>query len=333
MSRREKILAGAVGGTLAFLLLFVGARTWFKTPLHALDVRISAARGKISKIKSERLIYFNAEDRLKSISQRTFADTIDQASAQSGELLTRQILKAGLAETDFTRLPVGPRKLRGASEIGWSVQGDGSLSNVVNLVFLLNRSPWLHRTEGLTIIRGDSPGMVRVRFRYLTLIIDPSPDIVRTNLASSVGLESPERQLLNSIVSRDILRPYIRRPPAPVPGQPAQVPGTRPPPPPGPESFRVVSLSEWEGRPEVHIRDMTAQKTLVFRPGDELAGGKLMQVDYRPLPLPGNALLQSFSRLILKIGDEYWAIERGQTLADKRKMARAELPPSIIGPP
>jgi hypothetical protein len=31
----------------------------------------------------------------------------------------------------------------------------------------------------------------------------------------------------------------------------------------------------------------------------------------------------------LKIGNEYWAIERGKTLADKRKLSPAELPEQI----
>ncbi len=333
MNRREKILAASIGGVVGLIVVLWGIRALISQPLHVLDQRIATAREKISKIQSERRAYFAAEDRLKSITQRTFADSIDQASAQSGELLTRQIIQAGLAESDFTRLPVGPRKIRGASEIGWNVQGDGSLSNVVNLLFTLNQSPWLHRTENLAVTRGDSPGVVRVRFRYLTLVIDPAPDVVRTNLVAGLGLESSERHLLNSIVSRDVLRPYIRRPPpppaSPAPSTPA---GQRPAAPPGPESFRIVSLSEWEGVPEVHIRDMTAQKTHIYHPGDALEGGTLVMVDYRTLPRPDNPQLKSSSRMILKIGADYFAIERGRTLADKRKLAPSDLPPALVHP-
>jgi hypothetical protein len=50
-------------------------------------------------------------------------------------------------------------------------------------------------------------------------------------------------------------------------------------------------------------------------------------VDYRPLPMPGNEALKSFSRVILKVGEEYWAVERGQTLAEKRRLVPEELPP------
>jgi hypothetical protein len=50
------------------------------------------------------------------------------------------------------------------------------------------------------------------------------------------------------------------------------------------------------------------------------------------LPKPGNSLLQSFSRLILKVENEYWAVERGLTLADKRRLTPAELPPELVRP-
>lgn len=333
MKSREKILAGAVGGLVLVFVVVFGIRAVFLAPLRDLDKRTAAVREKINKIQAERRAYFSAEDRLKDITRRTFADTIDQASARSGEMLTGQIVTAGLEESDFTRLPAGPRKLRGASEIGWSVQGAGPLTNVINLLFLLNHSPWLHRTEGLVVQQGDAPGQVRVRFRYLTLVVDPAPEVERTNLVPALTLESPERHLLGSIVTRDILRPYIRRPPAPpAPGQPAPPP-SKPGVPPGPETFRVVSLSEWQGQPEIHIRDLTAQKTVRYRPGDELAGGTIVMVDYRPMPLPGNSLLQSHSRLILRIGDDYWAVERGRTLAEKRKLGPDELPTQLARRP
>ncbi len=330
MNRREKILALSVGTVVGLLVVVVGVRSLLLAPLKEIDKRLAVVREKIAKIQTDRRAYFAAEDRLKGITLRTFADTVDQASAKSGEMLTQQILAAGLEESDFARLPLGPRKLRGASEIGWNVQGDGPLTNVVNLLFLLNVSPWLHRTENLVVATGDKPGEVRVRFHYLTLVTDPAPEVTRTNLVFTLNLESPERHLINSIVSRDILRPYIKRPPAVAqPGQPAALP-SKPGVPPGPETFRVVSLSEWQGQPEIHIRDLSAQKTVRYRPGDELIGGLIVMVDYRPMPLPGNSLLQSYSRLILKIGNDYWAVERGRTLAEKRRLSESDLPTQLL---
>ena len=328
-------MAVVVLGSAALLGGALGLRAFITKPLTDLDKRIGAARERLEKINTDRRNFFTAEDRLKSLAKLAFADTVDEASALSGEALTKQILQAGLNEANFTRLPVGPRKMRGASEIGWNVQGDGPLASVVNLLFMLEQSPFLLRLDGLVLSQGDAPGHVRVRFRSLTLVMDPAPEVKREPLLAKAGLQTDERRTFDGIVARDILRPYIKRlPPPPVkgtPGTPSSTPAF-PPVPPGPETFRIVSLSEWQGQPEVHVRDLTSQKTARYKPGDALAGGTIALVDYRAMPLPGASGLQSFSRVIVRVKDEFYAIERGQTLADLRKMEAAQLPAGLAKP-
>jgi hypothetical protein len=155
------------------------------------------------------------------------------------------------------------------------------------------------------------------------------PEIEFAALEHKFSLYSPERRLYDDLVTRDILRPYIKRPP---PG-PATTPSPAIPAAPGevagPESLRVVSLSEWKGEPEVHVRDVTRSKTFRYKPGDALAGGTIVMIDYRPLPFPGNEVLKSFSRVILKIGSEFWAVERGRTLAEKHRLAPEQLPTEL----
>ena len=335
MNAREKTLAVIVLGTAALFGGALGIRAFIMKPLTDLDKRIVAARERLTKIQTERRNFFAAEDRLKSLTKLAFADTVDEASARSGEALTKQILQAGLDEGDFTRLPLGPRKLRGASEIGWNVQGDGPLAKVVNLLFILEQSPNLLRLEGLVLSQAEKPGEVRVRFRCLTLVMDPAPEVKREPLMAKADLKSDERRVFDGIVTRDLLRPYIKRPPPPPVvakggGSPAATatPAT-PPTAPGPETFRVVSLSEWQGQPEVHVRDLTAQKTPRYKPGDALAGGTIALIDYRALPLPGGNGLLSHSRVIVRVKDEFYAVERGQTLADLRKLDLVQLPPEL----
>ncbi|HWI58212.1 MAG TPA: hypothetical protein VNZ22_13360 [Bacillota bacterium] len=328
MNRREKMLLALVSGLVGLFGLGFGARLLFLKPLRDLDRRTAAVHDKLAKIQDERRAFFAAEDRLKGWARRTFAETVDQASAVSAELLTRQILTAGLVESDFSRLPLGPRKLRGASEIGWNVQGEGGLTNILNLLYSLDSAPWLHRTENLTVTMGETPGSVHVRFSYLTLVLDPPMEVTHTNVSNPLALQSPGRRQLDPIVIRDLLRPYLKAPPlAPAPAG-AKV-ATKGGGPPGPENYRIVSLSQWEGLPEVHVRDLAAQKTSRFKPGDPMAGGTLVMIDYRPQPDPANPFLQSFSRLILKIDRDYWAIERGKTFADKYKLTDAQLPPEL----
>lgn len=324
MNAREKRLVLIVGVLAALFVAFFGIKAVFTKPLRAIDKKTALLRDRLAKVKTEQRAYFSAEEYLKRQAQRAFADQIGPASAKSGEMLTKQILQSGLRETDFSRLPVGPRKLRGASEIGWNVQGQGALTDVVDLLFLLQESPCIHRIESVSISGGDKPGNVRIGFRFLTLVIDAAPEVELLPSDPTVKLDGQERRALERIVARDLLRPYIPRPP-----QKSGALSQSTPQPPGPESFRVVSLSDWGGEPEVHVRDLTSERTLRYKIGDELADGAIVMVDYRPLPLPGNEALKSFSRVIVQVGTNYWAIERGQTLADKRLLAPEQLPDAL----
>jgi hypothetical protein len=325
MNKREKILVTIVGSIVAVVVVGFGVRGALIKPLKEIDSRIKASQEKVNKIANEKRQFFATEDRMKQIALKTFGDTIDQASATSGEILTKRILESGLDDMEFTRTPASPRKLKGANEIGWIIQGEGALSNIVNLLFLLENSPYVHRVENVSVTTGDAVGRVRARFRYLTLVMDPSPEVKRVALAQKYTLESPERHVYDDLIARDILRPYIKRPappPQPTPGNPG---GTPPPGAPGAESFKIVSLSEWNGEPEVHVLDTSAQKTRRFKTGDELAGGKIVCVDYREMPMPDSFAL-SESRVIVQIGSDFWAIERGKTLAEKHKLDPAQLP-------
>lgn len=326
MNQREKLLAMLVGGIVGILVLAGGIRWLIFVPLQKIDKQTTALKDKIGKVKAERLAYFAADEQVKKWTQHGFADTVDQASAKSGEMLTQIILHSGLQEDEFTRLPVGPRKIRGASEIGWSIQGQGPLMSVVNLLFLLQESPYLHRLEGLSVSPGEKPGRVDVRFRYVTLVIDPAPVVDAISLASKYTLNSTERRTFDSIINRDLLRPYITKPPTP-PGV-AQGSSSQTTPI-GPENFRVVDLSEWQGRTEIAVLDKSSQRIMRHRVGDPLAGGVVIMIDTRPLPRPDRVGVQSFSRVIIQIGAEYWAIELGQSLADKYKLAPAQLPEKL----
>ena len=331
MNKREKILLVAVVGIVVVFGGGFALRTIWQKPIKEADRKIAGTRDKLEKLRVERRAYFEAEDVVKRFTQRAFADQVDQASAKSGEMLTKIILKCGLPEADFNRLPVGPRKLPGASEIGWNVQGEGRLSKITDLLFLLQESPYVHRVDGLTMAQGDNPADIRVRFRFVTLVMDPAPVVDPIDLTPKLTLQSPERLILDGIIKRDLLRPYIRRVPVPPPGTLPGQPSASPSPgsAPGPESFKIVSLSSWGGsEPEVLVFDSTAQKTLRFKPGDAWAGGIIVMVDYRSMPHPTKQH-DSESRVILRLGNEYWAIELGQTLAQKHKLSAAQLPEQL----
>ncbi|MBN2508404.1 MAG: hypothetical protein JXQ71_17130 [Verrucomicrobia bacterium] len=332
MKRRDKLLLFAIAGLAAVFVLGYTLKTALAKPLKAADQRNAALRSKLAKLNEERRAYFAAEDLVKQHARRCFADTVDEASARSGEMITKLILESGLREADFTRLPHGPRAIvpKGDQEIGWIIQGQGPLANVVNLLFLLQHSPQLHRIDTPAITPGDKPGFANVRLKYLTLVVSPAPDVQPQPLPPA-SLDSPQHKSYHPILARDIFRPYVKRPPPPP--EPARAPPpaqvVSAPAEPGPETFRIVSLSEWNGRPEIHVMNLNAKRTATYKAGDTLADGVVVMVDYRALPMPGKPGLMSFSRVILKIGSEFWAIERGQTLAEKYKLTPNQVPPNV----
>ena len=182
MNDREKKLLTIIGGMVGLVLLFLIGRSVFLKPLIEIDRRIAGVREKLDRLAKDRRDYFAAEDEVKAVATRTFSDDIDQASARFGEMLTRTLINSGLREADFSRLPTGTRKIRGALETGWTVRGDGPLHQVVSLIFLLDRATPVHRLDGLTLSPSDAPGRVKVSFRYLTLVPTPCPEVERGDL-------------------------------------------------------------------------------------------------------------------------------------------------------
>jgi hypothetical protein len=323
MKRRQTILLGAVG---CLFLLFIGAygiRTVFVKPLKELKNQIAALGDKLHKNKQEKEAYLLDEKYLQDTAPRLFGGDADTATAEAGKMLTEQIVRLGLQESQFSRTPLGARRLRGAQEVGWKVQGEGPLTKMIDLIFVLDQTPQVHRLENLALSAGDQPGRIKARFHYLTLVVEVKGAKPRADLQPKFTLDSPQRRFYDVIVQRDLLRPYAPRSPGDATA------GSRPASPL--DVLRVVSLSQWGGAPEVDICDTNSMKISVFKIGDTLAGGQIVMVDYRALPLPGKPGFVSDSRVILKLGTKYWAVERGQTLATKYQLAPEQLPAELRG--
>ena len=69
-----------------------------------------------------------------------------------------------------------------------------------------------------------------------------------------------------------------------------------------------------------------------LKPGDQLAGGRIVMVDYRLMPRLDKPKLFSQSRAIVKVGRYYWAVDLGQRLSEKRRLETSQLPPELAEP-
>jgi len=170
-------------------------------------------------------------------------------------------------------------------------------------------------------------------------VMDLKPDeklvTDQVSTIAPVKLDTEARKLYEPIAVRDLMRPYIRRPaappPSPVASAPRQSPGppTPAPSPSSPSSFRVVGLPDWTDDQEVLVTDSVSRQIRSYKAGDTLGGGVIAGIDYRPMPSKANPKLLSPSRVILKVGPDYFAVELGENLADKRRLPEGMLPEHI----
>ncbi len=325
MNPRTRLLAFAVLGLAGLIIVGFLIKGVLVRPLRAIDDQIVQLRVKLNGLEQERRAFLAADSEVRAGAARMFGADADEAEARLGAILTAQIVAVNLREADFTRMPSGRRRLPGAEEIGWTIQGEGPLPRVLDLLFVLQQDPRLHRLESLALSPANEGGRVRVRFRYLSLVLKPAPDFKPVTDLAQANLDSPQRHRYDAIMRRDLLRPMLAgdHEPPPAASEPVQQANV------DAQNLKVVSLSSWENQPEAHLYDGRNQKTTVCHPGEKLLDGELAMVDYRPLPWPGKPGLLSYSRLIWRIGEEYWAVEIGQTLAERRRLSAAELPPSL----
>ena len=52
-------------------------------------------------------------------------------------------------------------------------------------------------------------------------------------------------------------------------------------------------------------------------------------IDYSKKPRPDKPEVYTLSRVILKIGREYWTVDLEQRLSEKRRLKKSELPPEL----
>ena len=227
-------------------------------------------------------------------------------------------------------------------EIGWKCSLVGSLRGVVNMLYLMQADPYLRRVDGLVVNPDKNRKEMRMSFRYTTLVIekrkgdtfkvaaDQKPEPV-VSLA-----KAPNRGIYDSVAERNLFRPYVKKQkPRVVQKQLERRPPSRPPRRTGPDlsRFKVVSLTRWQDESEICVAETRSNSVRKFKIGDSLAGGKIVCVDYRKLPLPDNPEILSQSRVILKIGADYFAVELGRTLDRKYLVKKDRMPPGLIEKP
>ncbi len=356
MNPRERILAVAAGAVVAGLALWWLLDRAVLGPAADLEARAAQLQGDIEALDLANYRRGNYVRDIRELAGRTFNTDEMRASEALRAHLVELLHRSGLGAEGLSLKPFSGTPERGVyREIGWFIRARGRLEHVVNFLYLLDRDAYLHRTDAVSVSPVARSLDMDLQVRYSSLVLTPPKAkkvdgkpmmTLETNtvagMLDEVPLDDEARQAYAVITERDLFRPYVKRVerPAPPPQVVHSPPPSRPtpspssPPPAAPDDrFRVVGLPSWGEDQDVYVLDSSTKETNRYGPGDPLAGGEIVLVDYRALPLPDKPEILSGSRVILKIGPDYWAVELGRSLAEKYLVKRSRLPEALRAEP
>lgn len=336
--KREKIVAISAGAFIAVVVIYGAVSKMLLSPAASLDSRAAELRRKNSDLERENLKKSTLLANLRDMAHHSFGNDELRTSELMRALLVEMLEAADISGERLRLQPVVGGRLPGVyKEIGWVVNAHGKLSQVVTFLYLLSEDPHLHRLDGLSL-KPMGRGEVHLGVKYSTLVVEPvkgesmpSTQIAAVSLSEILG--NPKRKAYDVIADRDLFRPYIKRAAVPMESVegPAHSPGRG-----GGEAaspwvakMKVVGLPTWGGQHDVYVQDPASNRVVKYKPGDALAGGTVLMVDYRVIPSPAKPGEKSYSRVILLIDGKFWAVELGQALADRRRLAPEELPDEI----
>ena len=341
MNKREKILAVVTAGIICVIVLYTLVNSLFLAPAGALDEAIRKTEESLDTLDQTRESMERNTTHLKALAARTFGKDDDEVRATTFGYLMAALDRSGLT-SEGKGVNAGNTKSSGdLREIAWHVVKGGKMEHILNLLYMLEEDPVLHRIENLAISPRENNGPFRVEFDYvaLSLASKKGPQFPTTRPADTklaVNMKSDQRKLYNVIPERDIFRRYIKRVEPP---KPAVVVRSKPEPrkdPPKPPAaakpkYRICALPTFRGAPEVWVVNEIDKTGAVhkYKEGEKLMGWEIVMVDYRMLPDPDKPELLSPARVIVRIDLDYWAIEGNQYVTAKRILEGANLPPEL----
>ena len=337
MNKREKILAAAAGLIGVGFVTYMAINRVFLMPAAQQFNQAKELVIQIEKARAEKAREASYKTRLAELAARTYGTDELKVSESIRTKITAVLAASGLSAERLTLKPITGARVPGVyKEVGWMVQVAGGLEKIINFLYLMTKEPHLHRLDNLVISPIQGRSDVDLQVKYATLVLQP-PDgqTLATGKVTAetdpAALESPDRKQYQVIATRDLFRPYIaaRRPeptrPTPQPSAPSA-----PRPPEVPRGrYKLVGLPTWGGKTDILIRDSSSGNVASYKPGDDLADGTIVMVDYRPLPMPSRPEILSSSRIVLRVGAEYYAVELGRYLSEKHTLKTEHLPPGL----
>jgi len=342
MNKREKILAIVTGSIISVIILYTLINAALLSPAGALKDDLQNVNKKISELAAHKKRMDRNKALLKSLAAKTFGRNDDEIRAETFGYLMAALDRSGLTSEGKGVTKGATKSSSDLREVAWRVVKSGKMEHILNLLYMLESDPVLHRIENLSIAPKEKDGPFKVEFDYvaLSLATKKGPQFPTTrpsDVKLAVNMKSDLRKVYDIIPERDIFRRYIKRvdPPKPTPVAVRPRPAPRPTPTPTPSApkpkYRICGLPTFKGKPEIWVVNEIDASGAIYKyeEGEKLMGWDIVMVDYRPMPDPNKPELLSPARVIVRIDSDYWAIEGNQYVTDKRIIEGPDLPPEL----
>jgi hypothetical protein len=335
VNRREKIIVVTLSIGLGVFLLYLGINSLLIRPLSDISQQRQQRDTELRELNRRNARRDSAQKQLAEMTSRTLGHNETEVAEQVRARLANLLVASGLTQERWRLSPLAAAPLSATGKdkrTGWSVNARGKLEQVLKFLGAVDAEPYLHRMENLKLT--PARGEVTLDVNVLTLVLERAEKSQAATMPAGSPPTAPiDPHTVALIAVRDVFRPYIPKTPVVAAPTPAYTAGAGAPPPvyESPElRLRVVGLANWP-EPEVVLSDLGNIKTVKI--GQPLLNGELVAIDYRLMPYPDMKDILSEGRLIVRIGQEFWAVERGRTLGQKHKLRTSDLPPNIKLPP
>jgi hypothetical protein len=264
MTPREKILAGAVAGSVA---LWVGVQGLdkYRTAADAADRVQETAERQLSDAEFAVARGEHAKRRLIEWAKRSLPSDREVAKSLYQDWVRAQLTAAGLQVESLADRPI-TRRERHFGELSLEARAAGTLDQLTDFLYKFYAAPHLHRIASATLTPSENGAKITALIGIDALILSDADR--KTELASGQEqtLPRPLEEFKTSLTSRNVFAPHT-------PG--AQDAGAA-----GGARF-ATAVSDGQGG--YHMWVSTDANTRKFKPGDKIEygtfSGTLLEVD------------------------------------------------------
>lgn len=292
---RQKVLFIITLSLIGLVVVMRGAQRMLIEPYRDLERDIRKKQQLVAQYEATIERKWEDIERWQALGTRTLATTSTEAQLRFDSEIKRLLGRHGF-EKESVR-PKAARSLKsGLVRVPYSVQADGDLKKVVELLVSIYELPYVSRVNSLRLnpVSSKRRDQLRLSMDVETLVLPELPisgaveplEINGQELAKAKRYEQDTGAAYAMIWERKIFEEYVPPPPPPpVKRDPKPTPVVRrtppppPPPPPPPKDNRViVALLGYGGHQEVVTVKPGRSDREVHQLGAELGGGVLRMV-------------------------------------------------------